>query len=47
MKTRVSVAILFLVAFACAAANVNAQGTYSARLISPTVGSPPGAEVQG
>ena len=38
MKTGVSVVILFLVAFAFAAANVNAQGTYSARLISPTVG---------
>jgi hypothetical protein len=38
MKTRVSVVILFLVAFAFAPANVNAQGTYSARLISPTVG---------
>lgn len=38
MKTRAFVVILFLVAFAFAPANVNAQGTYAARLISPTVG---------
>jgi len=38
MNIRGFVVMLFLVAFACAAANVNAQGTYSARLISPTVG---------
>jgi hypothetical protein len=38
MNVRGFVVMLFLVAFACAAANVNAQGTYSARLISPKVG---------
>ena len=38
MNIRGFVVMLFLVAFACAAANVNAQGTYSARQISPTVG---------
>ena len=38
MKTRGIVVILFLVAFACAPAKLNAQGTYSARLISPKAG---------
>lgn len=38
MKTLGVVVILFLVAFAVAPANVNAQSTYSARLISPTAG---------
>ena len=38
MKTRGIVVILFLVAFAFAHANVNAQGTYSAKLISPSAG---------
>jgi hypothetical protein len=38
MNIRGFVAMLFLVAFAYAAANVNAQGTYSARLISPKLG---------
>jgi hypothetical protein len=38
MKTRVFIVLLFLVAFALAPANVNAQNTYSARLISPTLG---------
>jgi hypothetical protein len=38
MNIRGFVVMLFLVAFACAAANVNAQGPYSATLISPTVG---------
>jgi hypothetical protein len=38
MKTRGVVVILFLVAFAFAPANVNAEDTYAARLISPTAG---------
>jgi hypothetical protein len=38
MKTRVFIVILFLVAFAFAPANVNAQGTYAAKLISPRLG---------
>jgi hypothetical protein len=38
MKTRGVVVILFLVAFAFAPANVNAENTYAARLISPTAG---------
>src|ERR1051325_8342334 len=38
MKTRVFIVLLFLVAFALAPANVNAQNTYSATLISPTLG---------
>jgi hypothetical protein len=39
MKTIGVVVILFLAAFAFAPANLNAQGTYFARLISPTVGA--------
>jgi len=38
MKTRVFIVLLFLAAFAFGAANVNAQGTYSAKLISPRLG---------
>ena len=38
MKTRGFVVILFLVAFAFAPAKLNAQGTYSAKLISPKLG---------
>jgi hypothetical protein len=38
MKTRVFIVILFLVAFAFAPAKLNAQGTYSAKLISPRLG---------
>ena len=48
MKSRSCIVMLFLVAFACAAASVNAQGTYSARLISPKAGQVlhPGQRVQ-
>ena len=38
MKSRIFIVLLFLVAFAVAPADVNAQGTYSAKLISPTLG---------
>jgi|SRR5437773_7205237 len=38
MKTRLFIVLLFLAAFAFGAANVNAQGTYSAKLISPRLG---------
>lgn len=38
MKARVFLVILFLLAFAFAPAKVNAQGTYSAKLISPKLG---------
>ena len=38
MKIRGFVVLLFLVAFAFAPAKLNAQGTYSAKLISPTLG---------
>jgi hypothetical protein len=38
MKTCGVVVTLFLVAFAFAPAKLNAQGTYKAKLISPTVG---------
>jgi len=48
MKTHGIVVILFLVAFALAPANVNAQGTYAARLLSPTAGQVlyPGQQVR-
>lgn len=38
MKTPILIVTLFLVTFAFAPAKLNAQGTYSARLISPTAG---------
>jgi len=38
MKTRIFIVLLFLVAFAFAAANLNAQSTYSSKLISPKLG---------
>jgi hypothetical protein len=38
MKIRGFVVLLFLVAFAFAPPKLNAQGTYSAKLISPTLG---------
>ncbi len=38
MKTRAFIVILFLLAFSFAPANVNAQDTYSAKLISPRLG---------
>src|SRR5262245_29937511 len=38
MKTRVVIVLLFFVGFAFAPAILNAQGTYSAKLISPVAG---------
>ena len=48
MKTRIFIVSLFLVAFAFAAANLNAQSTYSSKLISPRLGQVlhPGQQVR-
>ena len=48
MKTRAFVIILFSVALACAPEKLNADGTYAAKLISPTAGQilVPGQQVR-
>jgi hypothetical protein len=48
MKTRPFILILFSMALACAPARLNADGTYAAKLISPTAGQilVPGQQVR-